>query len=68
MMLTAKPVWSKNVLNEMPRLSPQLTMQKQLKTTTKKTSAVRGRPIAIAARTPKTSEVTISKGSSSARY
>ena len=67
-MFTANPVWLKKVLNVIPRDSPQLTMQKQLYAITKKSSAVRGRPVVMSVRTAKIKEVTIKKGSSKARY
>lgn len=68
MMFTANPVWLKKVLNVIPRDSPQLTMQKQLYAMMKKSSAVRGSPVAMSVRTAKIKDVTIKKGSSKARY
>lgn len=67
-MFTANPVWLKKVLNVIPSDSPQLTMQKQLYAMIKKSSAVRGSPVAMSARTAKTKDVTIKNGSSKTRY
>ena len=66
--LTANPVWLKRVLNIIPMLSPQFTMQKQLKKTTKKMVTVRGKPPARTVRTAKTRLATISKGISRSVY
>jgi hypothetical protein len=62
MQLTENPVCVKRVLKAMPRLSPQLVMQKALKVMMKKVGASRWRPQASTARTEKTMQLMISKG------
>jgi hypothetical protein len=66
MILTEKPVCENSVLNAIPRLSPQLTMQNALKVMMKKVCASRSRPTARTARTEKMMELIISKGISRA--
>ena len=62
MTLTLKPPCEKSVLKAMPKLSPQLVMQKALKVMMKYVSASRLRPTARTARTAKTKHEMISKG------
>ena len=66
--LTAKSEWLKRVLNMIPKLSPQLTMQKQLKAKTKNMVAVRGSPTARSPRSEKIRLVNISNGISITVY
>jgi hypothetical protein len=65
--MTAKSEWVKRALNMMPRLSPQETMQKQLKAMTKNRVGVWGRLTARQPRKEKRLE-RISKGISIAAY
>jgi hypothetical protein len=62
MQFTEKPVWVKSVLKAIPRLSPQLVMQKALKVMMKYVCALRSRPTAKTARTEKTRQLMISNG------
>ena len=66
--LTAKSEWVKSVLNTIPKLSPQFTMQKQLNAKTKNIVGVRGMPTARSPRREKSRLVKISKGISIAVY
>jgi hypothetical protein len=62
MQLTENPVCVKRVLKAMPRLSPQLVMQKALKVMMKKVRASRWRPHANTARIENTMQLMISNG------
>ena len=62
--LTAKPVDANNVLNIIPRLSPQLTMQRQFTAVIRYILIVLGNPTAILAKTAKIRDVTTVNGSS----
>jgi len=66
--LTAKSECLNRVLNMMPKLSPQFTMQKQLNESTKNIVAVRGSPTARSPSREKIRLVKISKGISIAVY
>lgn len=62
MQFTENPVCVNSVLKAIPRLSPQLVMQKALNVTIKKVCASRWRPHASTARTEKMMQLMISNG------
>ena len=59
---TLNPVCENKVLNAMPKLSPQLVIQKALKVIMKYVLALRSKPTASTASIAKTKQDMISKG------